>query len=226
MFFDKMNKAYYRLSLETDRKKIGHYIQCKGVPTGYTISIYKDATKLSSTEFPTFPPKLIWELEEKAILTDILSPSNINGRGLLVNKSVKEVLEKFNLWKVKFHPADVYVKEKNYEYYWLQVLDSGFEGIDFKDTYYVKTTFRNGLTQNLQIDSVEEYRQEFELCKGPSLMWIGCEKLKLTDAFSHYNIFVKSNVSITALIVNEALKKALSIFTGIRFTPLEKPSYI
>ena len=92
---------YYSLSYSTDEKEVGKvWPQCKAIPEGYDhkwLDLPNSMTKLTNDAFPNENPDLVFELDKKAKLTDIISPSNIYAVGLLVNEKAKLILEGFNL---------------------------------------------------------------------------------------------------------------------------------
>src|SRR3569623_486669 len=116
---------YHFLSVSTNEKEIGRYYQTKGLPEGYTSKWYDDSnsmTNLTSSSLPDFIPDLKWELEEKAILTDIVSASNVTGKGFLISEKAKTIFENFDLAEHKFHKASLVVKNQTFQYYYLQLI--------------------------------------------------------------------------------------------------------
>lgn len=137
---------YYLVSNSADKKEVGHYIQCKGIPEKFAgeIDFFKrpnSMTHLSNDFFPNIAPNLVFELEEKAILTDIISTSNIPARGLLVNLKTKDLLSKLKLAKHKFFPAIVIVNNLEHKYFWLHFVKKDFKDINLKKSKFYLSKF-------------------------------------------------------------------------------------
>jgi hypothetical protein len=138
---------YYILSNATEEKIIGKkYPQCKGMPSGLGLTSKwfeqpNSMTKLTNDEFPNFEPELIFELEEKAILTDVVSPSNISAKGMLVNEKVKNILSNFTLMEHKYYPATLIHKEQKLNYYWLHFVKKDLIGLDLDKSIFYKSMF-------------------------------------------------------------------------------------
>lgn len=113
-----MEMKYFLVANSTNNQIIGKkYPQCKGMPSkmGLTFKWFEQPnsmTKLTNDEFPNFEPELIFELEEKALLTDVVSPSNILAKGLLVNERVKNIFSHFKLMEHRYYPATLIVEGK------------------------------------------------------------------------------------------------------------------
>lgn len=89
---------FYKISNSTNEKEVGTFLQCKGIITGKNADWFKapnSMTNLTNDDFPTLQPDLRFELEEKAIKTDLIKPSNISAKGLLVSKRLLSFLSSF-----------------------------------------------------------------------------------------------------------------------------------
>jgi len=167
-FLKKKNYTmeYYILSNSTDEKIIGKkYPQCKGIPSdmGLTSKWFEQPnsmTKLTNDEFPDFEPELIFELEEKAILTDVVSPSNISAKGFLVNEKVKSILSDFTLMEHKYYPAILIFKGSKLPYYWLHFKENEntfLGGIDFPDSIFKITNLAFMKIDDVKILSYDDF---------------------------------------------------------------------
>ena len=76
---------FYLLSNSAKKTEVGTYPQTTGLVDGYEEFAENSMVNLNSDEFPNFAPDLRFELEEKAILTDIIRPSNLDyAKGLMM----------------------------------------------------------------------------------------------------------------------------------------------
>lgn len=158
---------YYKLSLASDKKIIGKagYPQCKGVPKslGLDFSWFdkpNSMTNLTNEDFPDFEPELIFELEEKAILTDVVSPSNISAKGFPINQKVKDILGHFNLMEHRYYPATLIEKGNKYDYYWLHFKDceEKYLGeVDFKNSSFFVTNLAFTELEKITLESRDDF---------------------------------------------------------------------
>jgi hypothetical protein len=180
---DNTNTNYYILSNETDKKIIGkQYPQCKGMPSGLGLTSNwfeqkNSMTKLSNNEVPDFTPDLIFELESDAILTDVISPSNISAKGLLINSRTKQLFDKYEIMDHKYFHATVYFKKTKLDYYWLHFID--IDGLMLKDIDYNLSSFFIAdivfsKIEDIDIQSYEDYLSEK---MNLSMQYIRAEKL-------------------------------------------------
>ncbi len=185
---------YYIASNSTDEKIIGKkYPQCKGLPSGMGLTFDwfdrpNSMTNLNNDEFPNFEPELFFELEEKAILTDIISPSNVSAKGFLVNQKVKDILSEFNLMEHKYYPATLIVKGDKLKYYWLHFYDNEekyLNGIDYK----LSNFFISDLTFRKTDDIIIVSRDDFWKKKmSLPMKHIRVNKLKFTQGIQNENL--------------------------------------
>ena len=183
---------YYILSNATDEKEIGKiYPQCKGVPKGYSFDCYNEAnsmTKLSNNEFPKEKPALIFELEKKAKLTDVISPSNISARGFLINKKVKNLLCDLKIIEYKIYPATLFANKQVLDYYWFHPIKNDFVGIDFKNSEFIETNLMMYKIKNVQVNCIEDYNTCSQN-KQKKFNLIITEKLVLKEEYKKLDIF-------------------------------------
>lgn len=194
---EKTSMDYYFILNSTDEKIIGReFPQCKGMPSGMGLNHKwfeqpNSMTKLTNDVFPDFEPELIFELEEKAILTDIVSPSNISAKGFLINQKVKNILSHFNLMEHRYYPATLIVRGEKFNYYWLHFKENDEEylsGINYNESSFVITNLALAKIDDIQIDS----RDDFWIKKKKLPMkHIRAEKIKLIDEIKrkHLDLF-------------------------------------
>lgn len=179
---------YFLISNSTDKKEVGHYIQTKGLPDGYT-SKWFDApnslTKLTNDDFPKQDPDLIFELEPKAKLTDIVSASNISARGLLMNEKTKNIFEQFNLPEHKFYPATLIVKSNKLQYYWLHIINNSLDDIDYQKTEFYLYSYSDGKLDTIEISSTEDYNNQW-------MNTDGVDRIKSDNIIIKYNSTLKN----------------------------------
>jgi len=201
---------YFILSNSTDEKEIGNdYPQCKGVPKGYSFKWYDNPnsmTELSNDFFPKNTPNLIFELKETAILTDVVSPNNINARGFLVNQKVKNILCNYKLLNHQFYNADVIVKNKIYKYYWVHFVKKDLTGINFKKSYFIEADLFDDKVKNVTVNSLENYIT----CKNnrdSKFNRIIIESLKLNEDILPLDLFffpmIHSNMIVSQKLLNK-----------------------
>lgn len=178
---------YLFISNSGDEKVIGKkYPQCKGMPSGKGLT-YKwfeqpnSMTKLSNENFPDFEPDLVFELEEKAILTDVVSPSNISAKGFLINQRVKDILSHFNLMEHQYYPATLIVRGDRLQYYWLHFKDCEekyLSGVDYLKSSFCIANLANKKINDIQISSREDF---WDKKMNLPMKHIRVEKLVLTE---------------------------------------------
>lgn len=183
---------YYRLTLASAKKTIGKsgYPQCKGVPKslGLDFSWFDEPnsmTNLDNDNFPNFKPNLIFELEEKATLTDVISPSNISAKGLLINDKLRNILDVFNLMEHRYYDATVISKGVEKNYFWLHFKDCDEKylgGIDYGDSsFYVANL---AFTKIDDID-IKSYQDFWEKKMNLSMKHILGSEIKLSESLEN-----------------------------------------
>lgn len=185
---------YYFISNSGDEKMVGKkFPQCKGMPSGMGLT-YKwfeqpnSMTKLTNEEFPNFEAELIFELEEKAILTDVVSPSNISAKGFLINQKVKDILGHFNLMEHMYYPAPLTVKGMKLPYYWLHFKDNEekyLSGVDYSEALFSVTNLAYAKIEDIQILSRDDF---WSKKMNLPMKHIRVEKLKLTDEIQNQEL--------------------------------------
>jgi hypothetical protein len=215
---------YYLLSNATDEKEIGKtYPQCKGVPNGYTFAWYDEPdsmTNLINKEFPKNNPNLIFELEEKAILTDVVSPSNISARGILMNERALNIINKKKILNNEIYSGELKKGNEKFKYYWLHLVHDNFDNIDFINSNFIETNLFRHKVSDLKIENEYQFKIEFEKCLKRSNI-ISVERLKLKTTFN-YDLFFFPKIH-SDLIVSEVLLNKLESenITGITSKPAD-----
>jgi|SRR6218665_54158 len=170
---------YFTINGRTDKEVGNVFPQVECVSQNLTRSINAD-------EFVNLDSELLFQLESKAKLTDVLSQAAIPAYGLLINKKAKDLLERFNLMRHRYYKCLVKdLKGVMHDYYWLHVSDySILNKINYAESkfYTIEYGFREG---EISLTSYDDYKiQKERLGK----MWgIGGDLIKLTSEFD-YNL--------------------------------------
>ncbi len=152
---------YYLLSHSAVKKIVGDFPQTVSTEVIDVNNEFEPTSRanLTNKHFPTVQPNLEFELSNKAKLTDVISASNIEARGLLVNEKVKTILEQFNILNHKFYPGSVTVKGKKTPYYWLHIVNNSLEGIDFEKSKFMEIGFTGRKIGDVEINSLKDYNK-------------------------------------------------------------------
>jgi len=168
---------YYTLEYRTDKEAGNVFPQASCINQDLAHRIPFD--KLISLD-----EEILFQIEPKAILTDVLSQAAISADGLLLNKKVKDLLADFNIMQHRYYKCNIKdLKGFVHEYYWLHISDySMLDKIDYKKSsfYSLKYGFREA---NISLDSYTDYKiQKDHLGK----MWgIGSDFIKLNNEFDY-----------------------------------------
>lgn len=134
---------YYLLSWSVNKKEIGYYPQTIGnefIDENGELPLYSKGN-ITNEEFPSDLTNFNFEIHKKAKLTDVVDASNISARGLLVSEKVKNIMSEFNILNHKFYSASVLFKGKEYSYYWLHIVNTSLEGIDFLNSNFIEVGY-------------------------------------------------------------------------------------
>tara|TARA_B100000609_G_C17068546_1_gene357841 strand:- start:55 stop:699 length:645 start_codon:yes stop_codon:yes gene_type:complete len=156
---------YCLLDTSIDRKIVGCYTQTMGVPDGFTFKMYdkpNSMTKLNNKEFPKENPELIWQMEPKAKLTDVVSASNITARGLLCNDKVRDILEKHKLCEHRFYPATLIYQNSVFDYHWFHPIEQDLDIIDFEKSEFAITDYFRDSLNELIIRNMKDFKYKFD----------------------------------------------------------------
>ncbi len=133
--------TYYFINFSTDLKIIGHYPQVEHISHECHLSLSSPHSlkNIVSWKFPDKAPMLDYLiLHKKAKLTDVLSFGMISAQGFLVSERFKEILEQLHLMPHKFYPAKIEYKGTFFNYFFLHLVSSSYDIIDFqKSKFYI-----------------------------------------------------------------------------------------
>jgi len=218
--------AYYSLSRSTVKNEIGKYPQCIGVPDEYTFEWYNEPnsmTKLTNMKFPKEAPDLIFQLDNEAKLTDVISYTNIHAIGLLLNEKLKDILEDFIIPEHKFYPATLFTQRQEHQYHWLHIVKNDFNGIDFEKSIFIETDLMNKKIKDLDINSFDDYNKCWDN-RESKFHFITTEKLILQSNLQYLDLLLFPKIH-SKLIGSERLIKKLKQenITGMSY---EKTSFL
>ena len=220
---------YFKVSLATDENAIGKagFPQCKGIPSnmGLTKEWFdrpQSFTHLTNQKFPSFEPDFLFELEDKAYLTDVVSPSNISAQGYLVNEKAKELFSQFNIMEHKIYPAILIADGFKLNYFWIHFKENHdyfMENIDYnKSTFHI----RNMAFMKIEDVSINSYQEYLEKAKElPFSRQISATHLTFSDDFNakEYDWFYMNSLFLNPRI-SQRFKEAINIHkvTGLSIT--------
>ena len=150
---------YYTITPSTNNKEVGHYIQCKGIIEGETYKWFESPnsmTKLDNDSYPNSKPDLRFELEDKAIFTDLISTSNISAIGLLVSPKLYNLIGSFKLSEHKIYKAEVSKGNQSESYFWIHFVKSDLKGIDLINSVIFLSEFGFDKSKYIEIRDYEE----------------------------------------------------------------------
>lgn len=218
---------YYLFGYYPD-EVVKKYPQCMPVqeqPDNYDIESETSRTKLNAYEFPKAKPHLSFFLEKKAGLTNLIGPSNMGtADGLLMDRSMFEIFNKYKLYNSKFYEASIVYKKDKYEYYWLHVLlDYWDTNVDFNRTTYVKQKSLtipgvqvSGDIHEIKYSNLEEKSEDYDRIGD-----VRINKLFLTEDFvkEEYDFFsfIACNTDLGYFVSERLLKEMAKLKpTGCR----------
>ena len=196
-----MTPVYYTIDNRVDDEEVGSvYPQASCLTQA-------DAHQLRADRLPAGAPRLAFELQRKARLTDLLSEAAMNARGLLMSAHMKEAVAGFTLMRHRFCPASVDTPEGGRDYFWLHLSDPSLEkDIDFPGSAFswTQSTFREG---PLQLSSYEDYLQKRE--ENGFLWGAALDRIKLLDRFDRtLDLFTLGRFDGN-IYISEALRAAI-----------------
>lgn len=207
---------YFFLKNSAKKEEIGNvYPQCEGMAEGYTHKRFEQPnsmTKLTNDSFPGQDPDLLFDLNKKGILTDVVSPSNLSAKGLLVNQRTKHILDEFDLMPHKYYPATIREKGISYDYFWLHLVKKDLSGIDFQESEFEITNLVYMPISDIEISDFEDY---MEKAKSLSMKHIRAKKIVLDKTIKTDLIYFRYISSDILISENLAIELAKSNITGI-----------
>lgn len=210
---------YYTIENRTDKEVGSVYPQTGCLSQNLTRSIKLD-------EFINIDSEILFQLEPKAKLTDVLSQANISVYGLLVNKKLKDLLKKFNL--IQHHYYKCLIKDHKgiiHDYYWMHIYDNSIiDKIEYaKSKFYLRESgFRE---KDIELNSFEDYKNKMEAL-GIHYT-VSADKLVLSSKFDNsldlFNVplFTKKKIIISEKLKEELLSQKI---TGILISKYEQIS--
>lgn len=145
---------YYSIENKTD-KEVGNVfpqVSCVSIELAHQIQFDK---------FSYFDSELLFELQPKAKLTDVLSQAAISAHGLLVNTKVKDLFSNVNIMQHQYYKCLVKdLKGFTHDYYWLHISDySILNKINYKESkfYLRESGFRE---DNIELSSFDDYKNK------------------------------------------------------------------
>ncbi|MBJ7427493.1 MAG: hypothetical protein JHD28_00815 [Bacteroidia bacterium] len=186
---------YFRMTFSTG-KEIG-----RDFPQLHCLTQFY-AHQLSAWEFPAFTPKLEFELNKTAKLTDVLSNAAISGFGLLMNDKTKEIFSKFNLMIHKFYEAKIIIPktEEILSFNYFHPCDPDLSRLlDFDKSVFYETKWTSRV-DIIRINSYDHYT-----------------KLKSQDKKAMFG------VKLDEIYVNNVFDKTLDLFV---FLPFANSTYV
>lgn len=177
---------YYILTNSTETKEIGRkYPQCKGVPYGYTFKWFEaenSMTKLSNLTFPDFIPDLQFELEEKAKLSDMVSPSNISAKGILCSPKMLDLIASYIMDSHKVFNAKILFNDVWYDYHWIHFVYKDIDFIDLENSVFYKSRFG---TDKGDVVYFKSYKEGVDIMINNNYCDILPSKLIIKDSFKN-----------------------------------------
>ncbi|OEJ99129.1 hypothetical protein A8C32_08110 [Flavivirga aquatica] len=213
---------YYSIGISDDPKVIGYYPQLK-FKKDYNPSLSDGYYNVSNNKFPDFVPNYELELHSKANLVNLL-PLYPEGKGLLVDEKVRQILKKHCLPSHAFYPMKLHHKGNILDYYWFHYIPNDFWNlIDSDNSYAEVVKIEKGqvsVIKKIKIRSLDQINQEKNIYTGRTPIRLG--QLKMFTEFCQYD-FYKTG-AFNHIIISEKLKNALehNDVTGYKVKLFEK----
>ena len=182
---------YYLLNRSLERKEVGVAFGqtdqiwdldfISGVP--YIEQLMKLPNwhgNLTNDEFPTYEPRIKFELTEKGKLSDLVDIPMMTANGLFLSPKFKTLLEYFNLMEHRFYPGKLKVGEFVKEYFWFHPKANYFEWFDFEKS---EVHFELEEDEPIFINSLEQYKNYHK--KG----YINVSKICFNKQFPNLDLF-------------------------------------
>lgn len=208
---------YYLLSNSAKKNEVGTYPQTTGLVDGYEEFAENSMVNLNSDEFPNFVPDLRFELDEDAILTDIISPSNLDyAKGLMMNERAKKIFESFNLNTHKFYEASIIAGSTQFTYYWMHTIPPTLDIVDFANSSFLEV-----LPTQEKIQRIFHNYDEYEKYGNDDLPNdLEVEKLTLIQSFNSKKVDLFSLPGLfTSFLISQKLYDKIKEMqlTGLHF---------
>lgn len=197
-----MNKVYYTLSVEIDRKKMGNCY-----PQIDTIEPSDVADSLRSWWYPPDNTSFVLKMDKKAKQTDFLNNLQISGAsGFFISQKVKNIFDKYNLMKHKYYPATI--KGWDIPYYWLHLSEPKITHlIDYQKSTFFETKWTLKVNP-IKLSSYDDY-DSLKKDKGASF-GVELEKIVSKNEYiKSLDMFEFLPFSSSKLYISEKLKAAI-----------------
>jgi len=162
-------------------------------------------------------PKLIHN--PKTPLTDILDIHYFPGRGCVVSKKFVELINQFNLPRIKSFPVPIEYQSEIHDYEYLFFIDDYTDKID-----YTKTLFDIRINRVWQKNVLFSYSKWVEEIKNQSSLSVKDKDHSSNIIFQPFqtDIFSLQRIYFNSIIVSEALKNKMeNELFGLRFRKCE-----
>lgn len=157
--------------------------------TGDETGVFPQVSCISQTlahsiqfdEFAAKIPELVFEIEKRAKVTDVLSQAAISAHGMLISERFKTLMENFRIMNHVFYPAVVKTRTADLQYYWIHLADDSFVNkIDYTKSifYWTRSTMRKGV---IELSSFDDYLGQKE--KNGHLWGVDIDKIVLNKNF-------------------------------------------
>lgn len=166
------------------------------------------AHSIQFDEFSNFDSEILFKLEPKAKLTDILSQAAISAYGLLINDKVRQILEGFNIMKHRHYKC--LVKDQSgvvHYYYWIHLVEDNTKKIDYSNSIFnwTKSTFKKG---EIKLNSYHDY---LEKKKENGILWgVSSEKIKFNELFDTSIDIISCLPFDRNIYISQALKEQIN----------------
>jgi len=192
---------YYTLTTSTDINKIGFYPQTDLSEESEFFSPFSTFLPKISI-IPDKIPKYKIIINDSAIPTDIIERIGVS-YGLVLNETLKTILESKNLPDNKFFPIEVMWQNKLLDYYWFHSYDNIFQYIDMSLSQFTVRQYNDvsdfyfnseAFFYEKKMESMNDFTKTFML-----------KKIYFLDKFPKYDLFTFENLTLIS-------EKLLNIF--------------
>ena len=182
----------------------------------YDIDAPNAQSKLKYDALPDFEP--VFSKLVISRVTDVLDDGAIGGRGLTVNRKLKDIFSRFKLDTHRFYPLETYwwkdpLERVDEEYYWFQVISTNYwDWINYQESdFYLAALFKKEKIKDLKIRSAIQLQRELAATLNTGNV-VKYSKLVFTYDFPEYNFFYMHRLYHNIFnypIVSERLKKEI-----------------
>lgn len=212
-----MEKKFYIIKNETDKSVGKTSCQTLPLPTNYDSSLLvgdNSMTKMRNDKAPECKPNLIWELDPKSKLTNVISVSNVVSKGFLMDSKTKKIFEEFNLGSHAFYEAQLIYEKKHLEYHWFHPIYFPIEKIDFSNSAFFVSSISYRKIKDIAINDYSDFIQKKKENLGKFIIPSKISLIKECDKELDVYIFPfsKSRIFVSNYLVDALYKKCTSGF--------------